>query len=166
MIVYLGLGSNQGDRVGLIQQAIRFLTEHPDIQLLSASSLYETEPVGFLEQNWFINAAVAINTTLSAHDLLLYCQRIEDKLGRIRNADVPWGPRTIDIDILFYGDEIIDEADLMIPHPRTHERACVLVPLLEINSRLIHPAFNQSIEVLHEALEIPEEVLLYGTRRT
>lgn len=166
MIVYLGLGSNLGDRIGIIQQAIRFLTDHEEIRLLSASSFYETEPVGLKDQNWFVNVAVAIDTTLSAEDLLAFCQSVEKSLGRTRDPKVPMGPRTLDIDILFYGDQIISEDKLIVPHPRVHERACMLVPLLEVNPRLTHPVLKRSVEQLHADLEEPEEVLLYGTRRT
>ncbi len=165
MIVYLGLGSNQGDRVGAIQQAIRFLTDHQNIRVLSASSFYETEPVGFPNQEWFVNVAVAIDTALPPEELLEICQEIEKALGRVRDPQNQYGPRTIDIDILFYGDLVMNEPDLVIPHPRVHERACMLVPLLEVNSRLIHPVLKRNIEQLHSDLAEPEEVLLYGTRR-
>jgi 2-amino-4-hydroxy-6-hydroxymethyldihydropteridine diphosphokinase len=164
MIVYLGLGSNEGDRLGAIQQAIRMLTDRPAIRLLSASSFYETEPVGYKDQEWFVNVAVAIETSLPPEELLTVCQDVETTLGRIRNPDNQFGPRVIDIDILFYGDLIMKDPDLVLPHPRVHERACMLVPLLEVNSRLMHPVYNKSIEQLHDDLAEPEEVLLYGTR--
>ncbi len=166
MIIYLGLGSNQGDRVGAIQQAIRLLTDHDEIRLLSASSLYETEPVDFKDQEWFVNAAVAIDTSLSPEELLAVCQEVERKLGRVRDGVPSKGPRTIDIDILFYGDLVMNEPDLVIPHPRIHQRAFMLVPLLEVNSRIVHPVLKRTVEQLHADLEAPEEVLLYGTRRT
>lgn len=164
MIVYIGLGSNQGDRVGALQQALRLLQDNDQIRVLSASSFYETEPVGFKEQEWFVNAAVAIDTTLPPEELLTVCQEIERVLGRVRDPKNPNGPRTIDIDILFYDDLVLNEPDLILPHPRIHERACVLVPLLEVNSRMVHPIFKKTIEQLHTDLEEPEEVLLYGTR--
>jgi 2-amino-4-hydroxy-6-hydroxymethyldihydropteridine diphosphokinase len=166
MIVYLGLGSNHGDRIGAIQQALRFLMDHEEIRVLSTSSFYETEPVDFKDQEWFVNAAVAIDTTLPPEELLSFCQNIETSLGRIREASQPKGPRTIDIDILFYADFVINEPELTIPHPRIHLRACMLVPLLEVNSRLVHPVLNRNVEQLHADLEDPEEVLLYGTRRS
>lgn len=164
MIVYLGLGSNQGDRLGAIQQAIRFLTDHPDIRLLSASSFYETEPVGFKDQDWFVNVAVAIDTSLSPEELLDVCQKTENALGRVRDPNQPKGPRTIDIDILFYDDVVLHTDELTLPHPRVHERACMLVPLLEVNSRVMHPVLKRSVEQLHSDLSEPEEVVLYGTR--
>lgn len=165
MIVYLALGSNLGDRVGAVQQALRFLADHEEIRVLSASSLYETEPVDNTDQEWFVNAAVAIDTTLPPEELLALCQDIEQSLGRVRDPNNPKGPRTIDIDILFYGDLVMNEPNLVIPHPRVHVRACMLVPLLEVNPRIVHPVFQKNVEQLHADLEAPEEVLLYGTRR-
>lgn len=165
MIVYLGLGSNLDDRVGAVQQALRFLSDHEEIRVLSTSSFYETEPVGFRDQEWFVNAAVALDTSLAPEELLEVCQRIENVLGRLRDPKNPMGPRTIDIDILFYGDLVLNEPDLILPHPRLHQRACMLVPMLEVNSRMVHPTLKRTIEQLHEDLEAPEEVLLYGTRR-
>lgn len=165
MIVYLGLGSNQGDRIGTIQQAMRFLTDSGEIRVLSASSFYETEPVDFKDQEWFVNAALAVDTSLGPEELLEQCQRVEKMLGRVRNPQKPKGPRSIDIDILLYDNLVMNEANLIIPHPRLHTRACMLVPLLEVNPRIVHPVFNKTIEQLHSDLEAPEEVLLYGTRR-
>jgi 2-amino-4-hydroxy-6-hydroxymethyldihydropteridine diphosphokinase len=166
MIIYLGLGSNLGDRVGAIQQAIRFIADHEDVRVLSTSSFYETEPVGFKDQEWFVNVAVAIDTSLSPEELLALCQSVEQKLGRVRDPKNQFGPRTIDIDILFYGDLVMNEPDLVIPHPRVHQRACMLVPLLEVNSRIVHPILKRNVEQLHDDLEEPEDVLLYGTRRS
>jgi 2-amino-4-hydroxy-6-hydroxymethyldihydropteridine diphosphokinase len=164
MIAYLSFGSNQGDRLGHLQQALRLLIDHPQIRLLSASSFYETEPVGFVDQPWFVNAAVALETTLPPDELLGACQAVEQRLGRKRDPKLRFGPRSMDIDILFYGDEVIEEPDLIVPHPRLHQRASMLVPLLEIDACMTHPLLHQTIEALHNNLEAPEEVLLYGTR--
>lgn len=163
MIVYLSLGSNLGDRIGTIQQAVHMLSAHPQIRVLSSSSFYETEPVGLKDQPWFINVAVAIETDLTPHALMDVCLGIEQQLGRIRDPKARFGPRTIDIDILTYGSLVLESETLTLPHPRMHERACILVPMLEINSRLVHPLLKQSIEQLHHGLEAPEEVRLYGS---
>lgn len=192
-LAYLSLGSNLGDRIGYVQQAIHCLTDHPHISLLGSSSFYETEPLpepsseGCLEhighqktnsqhqetvnsnnqtaeQPWYVNVAVAIETELPPHELLGVCQSIEKQLKRERDPKRPLGPRTIDIDILFYGEQIIEAPNLSIPHPRLHQRACVLVPLLEICPSWIHPTYQQTISELHQGLESPEEVCLYGTR--
>lgn len=164
-IVYLGLGSNLGDRVGYVQQCLQLLKDTPGIRVLSASSFYETEPVGFDDQEWFVNAAVAIETSLSPEELLAVCQRIESQLGRVRDPKNRNGPRTLDLDILFYENLIFADEGLVIPHPRVHQRAYALVPLLEINPRVMHPLLQKTVEQLHHELAEPEEVLLYGTRR-
>lgn len=179
-LVYLSLGGNLGDRIGYVQQAITLLTDHEHVQLLGHSSFYETEPLAepylndastllTLEeseqgQDWYINVAVAIETELPPHELLDWCLKVEQLLGRVRNPQRPLGPRTIDIDILFYGEQQIEAPHLHIPHPRMHQRACVLVPLLEISPNWIHPTLQQSMSELHQDLEAPEEVYLYGTR--
>ncbi|MBY0449173.1 MAG: 2-amino-4-hydroxy-6-hydroxymethyldihydropteridine diphosphokinase [Cyanobacteria bacterium] len=162
--VYIGLGSNIGDRIGFIQQALHFLSHHPQITVLSTSSFYETEPVGYKDQEWFVNAVVSLETEMTPYSLLRHCQMIEQQLGRIRDPQIPDGPRTIDLDILFFDSLIQSDPELSIPHPRFHERAYALVPMLEIGEDHIHPIFGQSMIALHQALEAPEEVYLYGTR--
>jgi 2-amino-4-hydroxy-6-hydroxymethyldihydropteridine diphosphokinase len=165
MIVYLGLGSNTGDRLGYLQQALRLMKDRTGIRVLSYSSFYETEPVGDTDQDWFVNVAVAIDTTLDPEALLTVCHSIEAQLGRVRDIERPLGPRPIDIDILFYDTLIVDLPHLTIPHASVHERAFALVPLLEINPRVMHPVLGKSVEQLHNDLPNPEEVLLFGTRR-
>jgi len=163
-IAYIGAGSNIGDRVGYVQQATCLLNYTEGIDVLESSSLYETEPVGFKEQEWFVNAVIKIDTTISAEELMDICLKIEKKLGRERNPDIPKnGPRTIDLDILFYDNEVINSEQLAVPHPRMHERACVLVPMLELDEEFSHPVFKKTISELYDALDEPEEVYLYGT---
>lgn len=164
-VAYIGVGSNIGDRIGYVQQAHSLLNYTEGIEVLESSSLYETEPVGYKEQEWFINAVLKIKTPLCAEELLSQCFRIENQLGRVRRNDFPKnGPRTIDLDILFYDNKIINTEIIEIPHPRISQRACVLVPLLELDADLVHPVFNKTISELHDNLEEPEEVYLYGTR--
>ena len=164
-VVYIGIGSNIGDRVGYVQQAYRLLNDIDKIDIKKSSSLYETEPYGYKEQNWFINAVIQVETNLEPLKLLMECQRIEKQLGRIKHPDAPqWGPRTLDLDILFYDNMIISSDRLMIPHPGVDQRACVLVPLLEIAPDFVHPTLNTSISEIYETLCDPEEVCLYGTR--
>lgn len=131
---YLSLGSNMGDRLDMLKQAVSLLMEHPAIEVADISSLYETEPVGFTAQEPFLNMVVHVRTALSAIELLNFCQEIEQQLQRKRL--VRWGPRTIDLDILLYNQENIESARLIVPHPRMRERAFVLVPLLEVNPSL------------------------------
>jgi len=146
--VYLSLGSNVGDREEYIEQAIFLLEKNPDIQVTKRSSNYETEPEGGVDQPPFINAAVSIITKLPAEKLLEICQEIETALGRDREME--WGPRTIDIDILLYDDQIVSEDKLQIPHPLMHERMFVLKPLKEIAPAAIHPVLEKSIEALYD----------------
>lgn len=128
---YLSLGSNMGDRLGMLKQAVRLLVNHPGVDVLKISSLYETDPVGFTEQDAFLNMVVYLQTGLSALELLEVCQGIERELDRKR--EIRWGPRTIDLDILLFNHDNIKTERLIIPHPRMHERAFVLVPLLELD---------------------------------
>lgn len=160
---YLSLGTNMGDRLSNIQQAVRLLTSDNNIKLLKASSFYETQPWGLSEQNWFINAAIAVETELSPIELLRVCQNIEEKLGRIREGKPKWSERIIDIDILFYDDLIFKNEILEIPHKYVHKRAFALVPMIEVNADLKHPILNKTIMEMHEELENPEDVFLYGT---
>lgn len=163
-IVYLGLGSNKGDRVGFVQQATSLLGAIDNIKIIRTSSLYETQPWLEKETTWFVNAVVEIKTTLTPRDLLTECLRIEKQLGRNRELEGRLGDRTIDIDILFYNKEIVNEENLQIPHKYFHQRAFILVPMLELNPDFIHPELNKSMTDLHEELENPEMVYLYGTR--
>ncbi|MEI7475015.1 MAG: 2-amino-4-hydroxy-6-hydroxymethyldihydropteridine diphosphokinase [bacterium] len=165
-IAYIGLGSNIGDRLGYIQQSCKMLNDIEGIQVVECSSFYETEPFGYKEQEWFVNAIVIVKTELSAENLLDVCADIEKRLGRDRQKQkIQWGPRTVDLDILFFDDKIISTSFLQVPHPRVHLRAYALVPLLEIAANYVHPVLKKTIEKLHDDLENPEEVYLYGTRR-
>ena len=129
---YLGLGSNLGDRRALLRQAIDAL-DWGDITVTQRSRVYETTPVGGPEgQPEFLNQVIAVDTALDARGLWERCSAVEAALGRSRDHEPRWGPRTIDIDLLIFGDEIVLEPDLVVPHPRMHERAFVLIPLAEI----------------------------------
>lgn len=163
-IVYLSLGSNIGDRVGYLQQATSCLGLHSDISIVSTSSFYESEPWHMNSDNWFVNAIVQISTTLSPEELLKECKKIEAQLGRRQIKPGIYTDRTIDIDILFYDNLILNTPELTIPHKLFHKRAFVLVPMLEIAQDFIHPLFNKTIAELYEELENPEMVCLYGTR--
>ncbi|MFD1864671.1 2-amino-4-hydroxy-6-hydroxymethyldihydropteridine diphosphokinase [Planococcus chinensis] len=131
---YLSLGSNMGNRLDMLKTAVRLLMEHPSVEVMAISSLYETDPVGFTDQEPFLNMVVRLETPLPALELLDICQEIERKLNRERL--VRWGPRTIDLDILIYNRDNVESERLTVPHPRMHERAFVLIPLLEVNPAL------------------------------
>jgi len=157
-IAYLSLGSNLGDRGENLAVALKRLEEK--VKIVKVSSIYETEPVGYEDQPWFLNLVCAVETGLSPQALLKLAKAIERKLGR--RGTVRFGPRIIDIDILLYDGLTLDSPDLVIPHPRLAERAFVLVPLKEIAPNLVHPSLGLTIEELLERLENPEEVRLYS----
>ena len=163
-IVYLSLGSNLGDRVGYIQQACSLLGNHSEINIIATSSFYETEPWGMETNNWFVNAIVHITTTLPPELLLEECKKIEFLLGRKRNNESEYADRTVDIDIIFYDNLIINTPKLTIPHKHFHKRVFMIVPMLEIADDFVHPFFGRTVESLYEEIENPEMVCLYGTR--
>jgi 2-amino-4-hydroxy-6-hydroxymethyldihydropteridine diphosphokinase len=129
---FLGLGANVGDRLETITSCLFVLDDVDGIAVEDVSAVYETAPWGVEDQDPFLNAVVRVRTTLSARALLEDCHRTEAAFGRDRDAEQRWGPRPLDIDLLLYGDEVIDEPDLVVPHPRIAERAFVLVPLMEV----------------------------------
>ena len=158
--VYLGVGSNLGDKRENIRKALGLLREKCEVR--AVSSLYNTEPVGFADQDWFLNAAVKIETELVPGDLRSFLRSIEERLGKksVRKN----GPRTIDLDILFYGNRTINELGLTIPHPRLHERLFVLAPLDEICPAFVHPLLHRSVRDLrsrvkdeHRVEKLPED---------
>jgi 2-amino-4-hydroxy-6-hydroxymethyldihydropteridine diphosphokinase len=140
--IYLSLGSNIGDRAANIARAVEELRK-PKIRITRESSLYETEPVEFLEQAWFLNSVIEGETELSSQELINAILAIERMLGRERR--IPKGPRLIDIDILFYGDAVICTPEIEIPHPRMAARRFVLVPLAEIAPNAVHPVLRKTI---------------------
>ncbi|SCT35490.1 2-amino-4-hydroxy-6-hydroxymethyldihydropteridine diphosphokinase [Staphylococcus caeli] len=140
---YLGLGSNIGDRKMQLEEAVHILNQKDGIKVTQTSPIYETEPVGYVEQPQFLNQCIEIETSLAPHELLKECLDIEQQLHRVR--DVRWGPRTLDVDILLYGDRIVEEVDLTIPHPRMLERAFVLIPLNDIAKDVIEPRSHKTI---------------------
>ena len=142
--IYIALGTNLGDRLDNLRAAIRAMS--PEIILLAESRVYETPPWGYEDQPAFLNMVVKAETGLGPEPLLKYLKQIEVKLGREQNFR--WGPRLIDLDILFYDDVVIESPPLIIPHPRLHERAFVLVPLADVASDFIHPVFQKKIEDL------------------
>lgn len=139
---FLGLGGNIGDPAAAMAAALRALDAHDAVSVAAVSSLYRTPPWGVTDQPDFLNAVAAVDTALTARHLLDLCLDVERGLKRIRAQR--WGPRVIDIDILLFGNERIEEAGLQVPHPRMGERAFVLAPLAEIAPELLHPALGRS----------------------
>lgn len=137
--VVIGLGSNLGDRAGTIAAAIERLAESPGVRVVAASPLYESEPAGGPPQGDYLNAAVLLETALSGREILERALTIERSLGRVRPAPVAWGPRTIDLDLLWIEGEVIADPDLDVPHPRLHERPFALRPLLDVAPDAVDP---------------------------
>ena len=155
---YLSLGSNLGHREANIASVLKTLGQ--ETRILKVSSLYETEPVGYKDQPWFLNLVCSVETDLSPRALLELAKTIEKNLGR--KPTLRFGPRLIDIDILFYDGLVLDSPDLVIPHPRLAERAFVLVPLKEIAPNLVHPLLEATIEELWQKAENLERTRLYS----
>jgi 2-amino-4-hydroxy-6-hydroxymethyldihydropteridine diphosphokinase len=146
----IALGSNLGDKTSNIDRAIELLTEPGDIRLVARSRNFATDPWGKLDQDWFVNACVAVKTKLAPRDLLRRCKDIERGMGRV--ATEKWGPRIIDLDLLIYRDSVLDEPDLVLPHPHIADRAFVLAPLMDIA-----PDLKIKGRSVHELLEATDQ---------
>jgi len=148
-VIFLGLGTNVGNKKKNLDKAIRKLKEK--VSNIRVSKFYETEPWGYENQDKFLNAAVSGVTKLSPSELLQFVKQIEKEVGRVERFK--WGPREIDIDILFYNDLMYEDSSLVIPHPFLHERKFVLEPLMDLDPNFIHPLFKQTISQLYEKLK-------------
>lgn len=157
-MIYLGLGSNTGDREAYLRQAVIALAKHEQITVKGLSAIYETQPVGYLDQPLFLNGVLAVESSLDPHALLAVCLNIEAELGRVR--DLHWGPRKIDIDLLLYDEVDLVTPDLIIPHPLLHNRPFVLVPLKELSGEQIICQGKTAAELLAQCE--PAAVNFYG----
>jgi 2-amino-4-hydroxy-6-hydroxymethyldihydropteridine diphosphokinase len=157
-VAYLGLGSNLGDRLGNLRLAVASLRER--VEVAAVSQVYETEPVGYMDQGWFLNAVAAVETSDTAEGLFSILQDVEARMGKA----TPFrdGPRLIDIDLLLCGDLVLDSPGLQVPHPRLHQRRFVLTPLAEIAPDAVHPVLNASIARLLDQLPVGEQVRAYA----
>lgn len=155
--VYIGLGSNLGNKLSKIKKAISYIKKY--LEITRISPVYKTEPVGYKNQDWFLNCVLEAETDIKPLDLLKFFKSIEKKLKRVKK--IKYGPRTIDIDILLYGDKIINLKNLIIPHPRMYKRLFVLEPLSSIKPGLVHPKIKKTIKNLKNNLKNKKGVELY-----
>ncbi len=156
-VTYVSLGANVGDPASQLWEATRKLASHDRVALRGRSSLWRTSPVGPIkDQPDFVNAVVRLVTTLTPRALLTLCQAIEDSMARDRSEELPMGPRPIDLDILTFGELVLVEDELVIPHPELARRAFVLEPLREVDPDFVHPATGQTVEEMIAALP-PEQ---------
>ena len=159
---YISLGSNIGDRFEILKAAIEELNAYANINVISISSIYETDPVGYVNQDQFLNMVMELKTTLDPYELLSLCLEIEKNLGRKR--DIRWGPRTLDLDILLYNQENIKSEKITVPHPRMQERAFVLIPLLEIAPNIKLPTMKIPLHAILEDISDREGVRIWKQR--
>lgn len=145
---YIGLGANIGQPHQALEAALKLLADHPLVSVTAVSSPFETAPVGPVAQPDFTNMAAHLSTALEPEELLRLLLQVEQQLGRIRTTR--WGPRTLDLDLLLYGDKVIEQPGLKVPHPRLHERGFVLAPLFQIAPAVIHPLLRQTVAQLYQ----------------
>jgi 2-amino-4-hydroxy-6-hydroxymethyldihydropteridine diphosphokinase len=150
---FVGIGSNQGDKQDNCLRGIAALASDDRFRLLNQSSLYQTEPVDYLDQDWFVNCAVKIETSLGPFELLAALQEIQKNAGRIQDA-IRFGPRILDMDIIFYDAIVINHTDLVLPHPRMHLRRFVLKPLCDMDPAWRHPILDQTVRHLLDNLDV------------
>ena len=157
--VFIGVGSNLGNRRGYYQKALDLMADLPQTAIVRCSSLYETEPIGEAK-NWYINGVVELETALSPQHLLSRLQKIESALGRTRAKK--WASRTIDLDILLFDKQVVNEERLKIPHPEMYRRRFVLLPLSELAPRFVHPLLGSTVAELLAGLADDKQVLRFG----
>jgi 2-amino-4-hydroxy-6-hydroxymethyldihydropteridine diphosphokinase len=154
--VYLSIGSNIGDLLDNCCRAIEALQSDPDIRVVERSAFYRSAPVDFTDQEWFLNAALKLQTTLPPALLLQRMQAVQHRLGR-KSDTVRFGPRIIDLDIIFYADLVLETAELILPHPRMHKRRFVLQPICDIDPSIVHPLLGVSVQKLLNQLVINDQ---------
>ncbi|MBN2061940.1 MAG: 2-amino-4-hydroxy-6-hydroxymethyldihydropteridine diphosphokinase [Deltaproteobacteria bacterium] len=156
---YIGIGSNLGDSLGNCQKAVERIVLLPGCELIRVSGFYLTEPVGVKDQGWYVNAVMAVNSSMSAHDLMRSLLKIEADMGRVRRER--WEPRVIDIDLLLYGMEIISDELLVVPHPMMHKRRFVMAPMAELSPDLVHVTLGKKMSELLGMIPANEQAVKY-----
>lgn len=150
--VYISVGSNMGAKIDHCRFGISQVAAHRDIELTATSPFYRTAPVDYLDQDWFVNAAFRIDTSLDAHDLLRVTNAVQTAAGQ-GEKEIRFGPRTLDLDLIFYDQIVLKSADLELPHPRMHKRRFVLQPICDIDPQLVHPVFGCRVRDLIEKMQ-------------
>ncbi|MEJ2642831.1 MAG: 2-amino-4-hydroxy-6-hydroxymethyldihydropteridine diphosphokinase [Desulfosarcinaceae bacterium] len=153
---YISVGSNLGDKLACCRRAITQVAALPGTRLAAQSPFYRTAPVDFLEQDWFVNAAVKVVTDLKPRELLAALQEIQRQAGRTTDK-IRFGPRLLDLDILLYDDIVLDLPELILPHPRMHKRRFVLKPLCDIDPKVLHPVLRQPMDRLLAELDVTDQ---------
>ncbi len=155
---YIGIGSNVGDPLNNCLKAIDLMNHIDGCRVADRSDFFRTEPVGSISQEWYVNGVVRIETTLRPRDLLRSLLAIESQMGRVRRQK--WEPRIIDLDILLYGNEVVEEDDLRIPHPLMHQRRFVLMPMVQLDPGLIHPVTGRTMAELMDDLNVDGQTVV------
>jgi len=158
-IAYISLGSNVGDPGENLEKGLKAIDETAGVNLLDRSPFYLTEPVDYLDQDWFVNAAAKIQTSLDPFELLKTLKMVEAGAGRT-SSPIRFGPRVLDMDIIFYNNTIIDAPNLVIPHPRMHNRCFILQPLCDIDPAIVHPVLKQPVQTLLSNLNDPNQKVI------
>lgn len=152
LVVYISVGANMGDKLENCRRGIAAVADHPEMTLVSQAHFYKTAPMDYKEQDWFVNTAIGITTSLLPQPLLTELQAIQSKIGR-KESTIRFGPRILDLDILFYGNETVQSKNLTIPHPRMHLRRFVLQPLCDLVPDFVHPVFKKEMKTLLQELD-------------
>ena len=151
-MVYISVGANMGDKLENCRRGIAAVADHPEMTLVSGAKFYKTAPMEYKEQDWFVNTTIGMTTKLLPQPLLIELQAIQSTIGRKRSA-IRFGPRILDLDIIFFGDQTIKSENLTIPHPRMHQRRFVLRPLCDLAPNFVHPVLKKKMKTLLQELD-------------